>query len=870
MEVILTHNNADFDALASLLGANKLHPEALPVLPQQLSKVVAEFMALYKNGLPFIAWDDFKRQRIHRVILTDTQNSPALRGVRPQTPTLIYEHHPLDRTLGEHERWHFEPLGAITTYFVEQIQAHDMPLTTLEATLMALGIYADTGMLTYGGTTPRDIRAAAWLLEHGAVLDTVRRFLSTALSESQQTLMARLLEQPQTQDIQGYQVTLCSTQVPHMIDGINMVIGRLMDLLDPTALIILVEAPDIVQLVARSQDDAINVGMLAQRYGGGGHPRAAAAAIAHNNRSLSDLSADIWQALRETVRPATRIADLMSWGVKTVNADDNLRENIHRLRQIGHEGFPVLQDEALVGLLTLRDADRALEHGLNKASIGDLMQRGTWRLKPQDSVFALEQMMVESRWGQIPIVNDEDKLIGIVTRTDLIKHWARIHPTSAPDIPTLSRATLVHILGEAVATLVARIAHTAQEERLTLYMVGGVVRDLFLGVPNMDIDFVVEGDGIQFAKHLQSLYGGEVHSFSPFGTAKWHLDAQTAQALRIDPEAIPSHIDFATARNEFYAHPTALPTVYSGSIKLDLARRDFTINTLAVQLSPVNALWRIIDVFGGMNDLRERVLRVLHSLSFVDDPTRVLRAVRFAERLAFVIEPRTAELIASSLPMMGRITGERLRNELNLMLQEQHPERALLKLEALRVPEHIHPAFHFDARLSDVFEQARQVSNPDLISLYWHLIFAFLAPVDAASVSERLLFGKPVIKTHQQAALLRTDETLSSPDLRPSHIAQKLDEMDDMALLAAWLTHPSASARNHIERYRHVWRHVSPISTGHTLIQRGLKPSRSFKYWLAALRNAWLDGEIQTEEEEHALLTQLISAENQPFDPPSS
>ncbi|MCA9915600.1 MAG: CBS domain-containing protein, partial [Anaerolineae bacterium] len=518
-----------------------------------------------------------------------------------------------------------------TTLLVELIREERIPLSSLESTLLALGIYADTGMLTYGGTTPRDLQAAAWLLDHGAVLDTVQRFLTEPLNNQQQNLFEILLKNAESRSIQGYEVTLASATQEEVIGGISTVTTALSNTLDSDAVFVLVQMPKNIQLVCRSREDAIDSGELARELGGGGHPRAAAAAIYKGE--LSAIIAQIWDWSQQHIQPAVRVADLMSYGVQTVSADEPIAEGIARLRRIGHEGYPVLDANRVVGLLTLRDADKALEHGLKEATMRDVMLSGTVTLTPHDSVARLEEVMVASDWGQIPVVDEREQLIGIVTRTDLIKHWAQKHPARAPETPHIELASAEQILGISNIALIETVSALAQKSGLPLYMVGGVVRDLLLERPNYDIDFVVEADAITFVESLAATYGGDVHSYRPFGTAKWLLDETAAEKLGVKLEQLPDHLDFATARSELYEHPTALPTVYNSGIKLDLRRRDFTINTLAVQLSPQGAMWRVLDFYGGLHDLERGMIRVLHSLSFVDDPTRIIRAVRFAQRL---------------------------------------------------------------------------------------------------------------------------------------------------------------------------------------------------------------------------------------------
>ncbi|MGJ3238519.1 MAG: CBS domain-containing protein [Anaerolineae bacterium] len=864
MEIILTHEHADFDAVASLLAAYKLNIEAIPVLPSNIRANVREFLTLYQNGLPFVAWDDFNEgAQVERITLTDTTRTLSVRHLRDNLPTLIVDHHPLKRDLRPHEVWAGDDVGAATTLLVERIRERKITITSLEATLLALGIYADTGNFTYGGTNSRDIRAAAWLLEQGANLDTVQRFLNNPLNQEQQQLLEQLMEGIDSRSVQGYDVSVCQARADKVISSINSVVAVLRDILDADALIVLVSMPNHLQLIARSTTDAIHVGQLAKQFGGGGHPRASAAAI--HEAQPAPTAETIWRYLHEHVQPAVRIAHLMSFGqVQTVDVDERINDVIARMRRIGHEGYPVLKDGQVVGLLTLRSADRALEHGLKEATVREVMDSGQIHLHSDDAVSLLEEIMVESGWGQIPIVDDAHQLIGIVTRTDLIKHWAQTHPTTTFTEPTLDLQTVEAVLDRQHIQLIVQIAKVAHEQKIYMYMVGGIVRDLLLKRPNFDIDFVIEGDAIAFVTHLQQTFGGRIHPYPPFGTATWRLDDTVASVWGLTLDALPEHLDFATARSELYEHPTALPTVYNSGIKLDLRRRDFTVNTLAVQLSPQRFMWQIIDFYGGLADLDARLIRVLHSLSFIDDPTRILRAVRFSERLHFTIEPRTIELLQTALPMLKRITGERLQNELTSILQEPNVVRILLKLEALGVLRHIHPHWHITPEIQRVFDRFNAGEYPDWgadqLALRWHLLFALVPHQHISTLAQQLLIGSQRMTAIEQTArLIQSPSLFTDPDNAPSVIVAELEQVTVETRLALWLWLDDDRSRQHLEQYHNTWQHLKPTVDGHTLKKRGLSPGPQYRMILSRLRDAWLDGLIYNEQQESELLDGIIA-----------
>jgi tRNA nucleotidyltransferase (CCA-adding enzyme) len=860
VEIILTHENADFDAVAALLAAHKLHPTAVPLLPERLNHNVASFITLYQQGLPFVRQRDWDGQP-DGIILVDTQR---VTQIKPNNlPVTIIDHHPPSHDLPAGWVYRGDSVGAATTLLVEQIRAAALPLTSIEATLLTLGIYEDTGSLSYGGTTPRDLLAAAWLIERGAVLDTVRRYLTPPLNDDQQALLEALVKAAESRVIEGYTIIVSAVEVDHYISEISSVAHRLRDTLDPAALFILVQMPETLQLVARSTVDAIDVGEVARALGGGGHGRASAAPV--NGMSCAEAVVKIWREVVLHIQPETRVRDLMSNSIHTVDAARPIAQIASQLRRIGHEGYPVVENGQVVGLLTRRDLDRALEHGLGKLTAREVMSGGNIVAHPNDSVLSLEQQMVESGWGQIPVAQD-GKLIGIVTRTDLIKHWARVHPPAPPSEPHLPDSQIEAVLGPAAAALIRTVAGVAQEHHIALYLVGGVVRDLLLKRPNFDIDFVAEGSAIKLAEMLRTRYGGKISSFTPFGTAKWEFDEAAARSLGLSLADLPHHVDFATARNEFYEHPTALPTVYDSSIKLDLHRRDFTINTLAVQLSP--AAGRVLDFYGGLSDLRAGLIRALHSLSFVDDPTRVLRAVRFAGRLRFTIEPRTAELITTALPMLGRITGERLRNELELLLGEATPENGLMELQARGALVAIHPAFVLSPRIGERFRAARNVTVPwemasiNLIQLYWHLLAVDIPTDKLPAWSERLMFSHGMAESMLHAArIVQHSIDLRPSDLRPSQIVPLLEGIPDLALAAAWLAADDIPVRERVRRYQLEWRYVRPHHDGNTLKAMGLTPGRCFGVILSRLRAACLDGEITDEAGEESLIQQWVREE---------
>ena len=353
MHLIITHDNADFDAVASLLGAAKLYPGALPVIPRRVNRNVRDFLHLYWEEFPFVWAQDVPtakssagKARIARLTVVDSQHVPSLKEMDAETQFQFIDHHAPSKELPPGALTTLQSTGATATLMVEEMQRQQIRLTPNEATLLLLGIYEDTGSLTYAGTTSRDIRAAAWLLEQSASLDVLRQFLNYPLSETQRALYDRLVESFESHDIEGRSVMIAVAQADGYVEEISTLAHKLRDLFEPDALFLAVAMEDHIQLVARSTTNAIDVDAIAAHFGGGGHPRAAAALI--HSMDLAQIRDQLLAALRQHVQPAITVGQIMSRGVRTLAPTDTVSEAAAMMARYGHEGFPVVENGEIV------------------------------------------------------------------------------------------------------------------------------------------------------------------------------------------------------------------------------------------------------------------------------------------------------------------------------------------------------------------------------------------------------------------------------------------------------------------------------------------------------------------------------------------
>ena len=869
MNIITSHERADMDALASMYAASLLYPQHRAILPQNLNRNLRDFIALYGDQLPFLERRDLPRERIQEVILVDTQAIAPIRGMDRRTRTRIIDHHTPGEAFPEGTTFEGEPLGATTTLLVEKLSQQQVALTPPGASLMLIGIYEDTGSLSYLTTTARDAEAAAWLLSHGADLEIAAEFLRRPLTELQRETLARLVDAAEIHTILDRTICIAGIHLEHYVDELSSLIHEVMDTYDPDACILLAEYEGNIQMIARSATDAIDVADVLRPLGGGGHSKAAAGRA--DGRSLPELVDELLRLFSENIRPPVRVREIMSTHVHTLDADMSVQSAANLMRRYGHEGFPVVEGDRLIGILTRSDVDRALHHQRGGSSIRSILYTGAVFVDPEAPVDRVQEIMLEHGLGQVPVV-DDGRFVGIVTRTDLIKLYG---PSAAGGSHADSiRALMEDALPQGLAELLLLARDAANELGYSLYVVGGFVRDLLIGHPTLDLDLVVEGDALRMARRLVEKTRGHVRSHARFGTAKVILEG--------DPvPGVPSSLDFVTARTEFYESPTVLPEVERSSIKQDLYRRDFTINTMAICLDR-ERYGQLLDHYGGLRDIEEAQIRALHNLSFVEDPTRILRAVRFEQRLGFGIESRTYRLIEDAIDLLAHVSGERLRNELFLILNEDMPEKCLRRLEDLGALDPIHSTLRFSndtaERFSRLREQFREIATngwkdeagvarrlPELRQCYLALLTSHLSEVELDAFVHRLRFTNADAEFLGEVVRLKSVmAALDAERMLPSTIYARLHPFSAEARFVLSVLTDSARVRQRAVLFEKELARVAPTLTGDDLKAMRVPPGPVYRVILDHVRDALLDRLISTPEEELALARSLVSAAENP------
>ena len=877
MDIIATHSNADFDGLASMLAARKLFPEAKLVLPAGAQETVRNFLAVHDLDLTKLK--DVNLPQVTRIVLVDTQEPTRIGTLKsciedPAVEVVVFDHHiePTSSCVGRSKQSVVESVGATTTLLVEQLRRRHIPVTPFEATVMALGLYEETGSFVFASTTSRDFEAGAFLAAAGADLNLVADTLLRPLDADAVALLNDFLEHSEVHYLEGRKVLVASSTVDRCRGEAAGVVHRLAELQGVDAVIVAVMMEDRVEVIGRSRRPEIDVGWIAREFGGGGHAVAAAATV--KGQTLVQVKEKVVRLLTTHYRPTLLAQDVMTSPVKAIEVDTSVTDAGQRMTAYGLNVFPILDEkDHYTGLVSRESIQKALFHRLGKMAVRDIMQTDAYVAQPDTPFHEIQTAMIERNQRFVPIVK-ETKVIGVITRTDLLRtlhddvlkvarmRTMRLSEAGAEiggphrNVKGLLRSRLPHRL----VTLLEEAGQLADRCEVPLCVVGGCVRDLLLGIENLDLDLVVEGDGIAFARTLGNRLQARVKVHERFGTA-----------ILVLPDGFK--LDVATARTEYYEYPTALPTVEQGSIKKDLYRRDFTINALAVRLNG-KGFGDVLDFYGGQRDLNDKVIRVLHGLSFVEDPTRVFRAIRFETRFGFHLGKDTAALIAGAVKMnlFQRLSGHRLLEELKLLFSERGPKQAIKRLAEFGLLRFIHPKLSWSDRLDKLL-----IALDESIDWYrllyldrqmdvWLVYMMGLLEVLPERAVKDLLKRFPF--SEQEASRLKMARVgchniarrlASKRPLKPAEAYHLLSGLSDETLLLLMAKSKGETVKRQVSAFLTTYQHVKPILTGSDLKMMGLKPGPKFRQILDRLLDARLNGEVKTETEERAIVCRMAN-----------
>lgn len=875
-EVITTHINADFDALASMIAASKLYPEATLVFPGSQEKNLRNFFLHSASYIfNFTKLRKINFDEIKRLILVDTRQKSRIgkfaelldkKGIEIH----VYDHHP-DSDDDVHGHIEFiRKIGSTTALLTGLIQEKGIPISPDEATVMCLGIHEDTGSFTFSSTKAEDYQAAAWLTDQGANHNIIADMLTRELTAEQVWLLNDLTQSATTRLINGVEVVITKVIRDEYVGDFAVLVHKFMEMENLDVVFALAQMEDRIYLVARSRIEEVNAAEIALALGGGGHPQAASATI--KNKTLTQVERSLQALLRSRINPTKKAKDMMSSPVIRISPEDIVKEAAALMTRYNINVLLVMDDEgALKGYITRQVVEKAVFFGLENIKVNDYMNIEFSTVRPDAPLKEVQELIVRKKLRVLPVVEDK-KVLGVITRTDLLNILLGdpLIPEFLYDSKNASHfirkknmaAVLKERLPRKVIKLLKDFGHVADMLGYNAYLVGGLVRDVLLRRENLDVDIVIEGDGIKFAQEFAEHYGARVRSHRKFGTA-----------VLIFPDGFK--VDVATARMEYYESPGAPPIVETSSLKLDLYRRDFTINTLAIKLNK-RSYGTLIDYFGAQDDIKEKVLRVLHNLSFVEDPTRVLRAIRFEQRFGFKIGKLTLALIKNAVKIncFKDLSGHRFFLELRFILEEQDPIKAIERMNEFDLLQFISPEIRMTKGLRMLLEEIRSViAWYNLLYLeepfepwktYWYGLTSPLDTKDLRALAERM----GIMRQKDEKMLSQMEDgqklldSLHRFDGGNYRLYTLLFPYDTETLLYLMARTNSEKIRRLISNYFTRLKGTKIQLKGKDLVSMGFQSGPVFKEILDSLLEAHLDNLIKTREDELRFVKENWTAAN--------
>ena len=866
--IITSHVNADYDAVAAMLAAQKLYPEALIIFPGSQEKNLRDFFISsmsYLFNMADPASIDFTDTRI--LVLVDTRQKSRLLGVddlleNKQVAIHVYDHHPPGPDDVTADMEVCKPYGATVTILGEILQEKNMVPTPEEATVMALGIYEDTGMFTHASTTRADFMQAGYLLSCGASLNTIVSLVVREIKAEQVTWLNELLNEMTVHKINGIEVHISTISASYYITDLASIVQKIvrMESLDLYFAIVLMG--NKINIIARNRIPEVDVGTILASFGGGGHAYAASAKV--ENHTLTQVELLVIDQIKKATRKIQVARTLMSAPAITIPTTASCEQAGTIMTRYNINTLVVVDviKNLYEGYITRQVVEKIFFHQLKDRPVEEYMNSEASSVSSDADIDEIEYKIIEEKQRIIPVI-DNGTITGVITRTDLLNYLVQHNKAvKHADQLLFKRQNIkkrqIHNIMEQrldarTLELLKAIGKTGDDLHLRLFVVGGFVRDLMLQRRVDDIDIVVEGDGIFFARHFAQKMGCRVNTHKKFGTA-----------VIIFPDNVK--VDVASARLEYYNFPAALPIVEKSSIKRDLARRDFTINTLALSLNP-DSFGTMIDYFGANRDLKDKTIRTIHNLSFVEDPTRIFRAIKFSNRFGFKIGKVTSNLIKNAMKVdcFRNLSGLRVLSELKQIFSEENPIPAIQTMTSYGLEKVIHPRLEISPADYITFESVNKtLAWHDLLYVdekypRWAVYFMVLlhrCPFDVCEqickrlmvpVSETRLLMETRYKAENRLGFIASNFPVSRQKLYWSLINFKTECILYMMALTK-----DEAVRKAISNFYTDYRHVKPLIRGRDLINIGVTPGPEFTTIFRQVLNAKLDGDLDTRQKEIA------------------
>lgn len=853
MQVIFLVEGSDLDSLSSAVAYCILNENSYISLPDNYSKTVKLVLPIFKKEIKIIKKIP---PNIEKAIFVDTSSIEKIKTTIEKhnldfenTQIEIFDHHTVEKIKNKNFlsniKYSLFLYGACTTHFVFEIEKKSITLTKQQATLIALGIYEDTGSFRYAGTTPEDIKALYILSKFGLDYDIINQILTKKFDEKTLHILENLIDNLQIVFVNGQKIGLSLTYINDYVPDISSYFNNIKELLQLDAVLAVLSTKNKNFIIGRSNNDEINVGYILSFLGGGGHKRAGSATVKGltGNETIEYLHTIIDNILGKS----QKVEDIMHKNFCVVSKDTKIID----LKDIKTPICIVVdKNEKFLGIIFEKDIKYAIKHNLENLTAFDFAISDIYTLSLKQKISEVEKQILTVAQEIFPVL-DRQKPVGIISKIDIIKALHSSEFDSEKEV-FISRRRMIpkhydfrkkleKFFDKKIINTLNNIGKLAKKLNMRAYLVGGIVRDIILNKEiGNDIDIVVEGDAIKLAKEFARQGNYSLLKFDEFLTAK-------VKTLNLK-------IDFATARKEIYEYPGAYPKVKKASIKEDLSRRDFTINTLAIDITADN-FGIMLDYFNGYKDIKDKVIRILYQLTFIEDPIRILRAVRFAGRFNFKIGKTTEKLlkIAVDQKLLDVAPTGRINLELNLTFNEAKVIEIINLMDKYKILHSLFPNFFLSEEKKEFLEKTKnyitmfeefflqKIDNPKvyLTVLLYHL------PLEVSYQVLKKYHFENVFKTLEEFLLVINKIKPQQKSSEIYEIIKNLSKETKVLIVSYFDEELSKKIIDIVKKIEE----KKLIISGKDLKSLGLKPSPKFAEIIDIVFKAYLDGRIKDKKE---------------------
>ena len=844
--MVILAEGSDLDSLSSAYALTLLEKDTYILLPHSYSSTFKFAINLFTNNLQdkIIKKKDIKD--LKRIYIVDTSSLKKIHQVLKENnlenfkKITVIDHHEKVKLLPDNLKKIPVPYGACTTYFVKKIKRKKIKIDKDDATLLALGIYEDTGSFKYDNTTKDDIDAIKFLVEVGIDFDIINDVLTNKMDERSLKILETAVENLHVIQIKDKKIGISKVFCKDYIPDVSSHLNNLKDIHQLNAFFLLILSKNKIFIIARSKD--INVNEILSAFGGGGHKRAASALV--KDIDYEDVENELEILVTKYIFKDETIEKFVIKDFKKVN----INEKIEKLGNMEDYFLLAVDDkDNFKGIVFTRTLKNALKHGLKDLKIKDIIIDDIFVFNYDTPVYEAENTALKASQDIFPVLKNK-KPVGYLTKRSLLgaihldafQKEENVFISRIKLIPKMYnfKEKLERYFSQEITKILKEVGQTAKKLDMRVYLVGGIVRDIVMQKENLDIDLIVEGDAVKLASEFSKNINGKFHKFEEFMTAQVKVN--------------DLKLDFATARKEIYDYPGAYPKVEKSNLREDLYRRDFTINTLAIDLTE-DDFGMLLDYFNGLQDIKNKKIRILHQLSFIEDPIRILRALRFAGRLDFSLGKATEKLLKVAIDqnLLKASPEGRINLELNLTFHEDKVVEILILMSKYKVLDQIIPYFEmteerliilekirdYSLILTEQFNMKINKSSVYLLGLIYHL------PVEtSSSILEKFHF-EHAVKIFEE--FFEVKEKIK-PKIKNSQFYRFIKELQPETILFLTAYLPSETSRKIFDVLS---KGKEKLISGKDLIDLGMKPSKQFSHIISQIHGLYLDNKIKSKEE---------------------